>query len=641
MDVETGDDPIDTSGPSVSSLVRLTARRGWPAGVIVADAVRVAAAYVVVLVLRFDGSVPAAHWDHFLRFLPVAVMTHLLLYWAWHLYAPIWRHASIREARRVLEASVVSAAALLLFDILVQPRVPVSVVLLGSVMAMLLTGASRFQARLVASARADRTPTHAAGQRVALLGAGEAGAAMVRALAQRTGELLPVVALDDNRRLHGLTLLGIPVVASIEELPDVAKRFNVSLALLCVPDASPQLMRRVASAAEAAGVQVKVVPSVEQLVSGAGPIAASVRDLRIEDLLGRSQIETDLGAVAAMLKGRRVLITGAGGSIGSEIARQVNAFEPSELLLLDHDETHVHDIGADLPSAVQILADIRDAELLEEIFRRYKPEVVFHAAAHKHVPILELYPQEAVRTNVFGTQNVLDAAVAVGVERFVNISTDKAVDPSNVMGASKWVGEQLVMRTASEHEGAFCAVRFGNVIGSRGSVIATFAKQIERGGPVTVTDPRMSRFFMSVQEAVQLVLQAGALVTGGELYMLEMGEPVNILELAKRMIRLSGYEVGSEIEVRITGRRPGEKLFERLTADGEETEPTAHPSIRLVHAVPLAKAQLDMGLTALHAVAEATDSTAGADTLLALAQSITSSRPSTDPEGAPWSSTTT
>jgi FlaA1/EpsC-like NDP-sugar epimerase len=332
--------------------------------------------------------------------------------------------------------------------------------------------------------------------------------------------------------------------------------------------------------------------------------------LRIEDLLGREQVATDLDAVRDVVRGRRVLITGAGGSIGSEIARQVAEAEPGELILLDHDETHLHDVSAtiDLPVA-QVLADIRDALAIDDVFAKWRPEVVFHAAAHKHVPLLEQHPCEAARTNVVGTHNVVEASRRFGAERFVFISTDKAVRPSSVMGASKRIGEQIV--TAKTPEGAkWCAVRFGNVLGSRGSVIPTFARQIAAGGPVTVTDPRMTRFFMSIPEAVQLVLQAATFAEGGEVFMLEMGVPVNILDLAERMIRLSGRNVGSDIAVRITGVRPGEKLEEELCAPGETAHPTSHPGIVRLYPACVSVGQIDAGVRTMGALARRRDGAA-------------------------------
>jgi FlaA1/EpsC-like NDP-sugar epimerase len=378
-------------------------------------------------------------------------------------------------------------------------------------------------------------------------------------------------------------------------------------------------VRRAASAAEAADVALKVLPGISKAMNG-GASLRDIRDVRIEDLLGREQVVTDLDAVTAMLAGKRVLITGAGGSIGSEIARQVTACGPAALALVDHDETHLHDVAADLPGATQVLADIRNPDVVTRLFLQHRPEVVFHAAAHKHVPLLEEHPCEAVSTNVVGTRNVLDAAAEVGVGQLVFISTDKAVYPSSVMGASKRLGEQLVLHRAPV--GArYCAVRFGNVLGSRGSVVPTFMRQIEAGGPVTVTDPRMTRFFMSIEEAVQLVLQAAALADdgAGEVFMLDMGEPVRILDLAERMIRLSGRKPGTDIEIRISGIRPGEKLAEELTMVHEDESPTLHPSIRRVATAPVPADELELGVSELRALAGALADDACAELLKLLA----------------------
>ncbi len=304
----------------------------------------------------------------------------------------------------------------------------------------------------------------------------------------------------------------------------------------------------------------------------------------------------------ALIEGKRVLITGAGGSIGSEIARQVAGSDPAVLVLVDHDETHLHDAATSISGeTVQVLADIRDRDLIALVFATHRPEIVFHAAAHKHVPLLEAYPCEAAATNVLGTANVIDAAAKSGVERLVFISTDKAVVPSSVMGASKRLGEQLVLSQAPAH-GRHCAVRFGNVLGSRGSVVPTFMRQIAAGGPVTVTDPAMTRFFMSIEESVQLVLQAAALADGGELFMLDMGEPVRIMDLAERMIRLSGRRVGEDIEIEVTGVRPGEKLVETLRAADELAAPTIHPSITRVLPVSIPEERLGAGLVEMEAL---------------------------------------
>jgi FlaA1/EpsC-like NDP-sugar epimerase len=564
------------------------------------DALLTILAYFGALVLRFDGAVPDRYWLNFGTFVGVAVFAHLASNWAWGLYGQMWRHASVTEARRVVLSAITATAVLfaLFWSLRLVPR---SVIALGGAGSMMLLGALRFHSRLFAF---KRNPDARIGLRVAVVGAGESGAVIVREMLRNPAAgFTPVVVLDDDVRKQGRSLAGVSVSGGIDRLADEVIRLAVHQVVLAIPSAGPELVRRVAAQAEVAGVALKVLPSVKELIGGRVSVQ-DVRDLRIEDLLGRQQVETDLEGVRRLLHGRTVLITGAGGSIGAEITRQVAECAPGRLVLLDHDETHLHDAAAALDTdVVQVLADIRDRRLVDEVMAEHRPEVIFHAAAHKHVPLLEQHPCEAVRTNVIGTHNVVASAVAHAVERLVFISTDKAVEPSSVMGASKRLSEQIV--TAKAPPGArYCAVRFGNVVGSRGSVIPTFARQISAGGPVTVTDPRMTRFFMSVQEAVQLVLQAAAFAEGGEVFMLDMGEPVNILELAERMIRLSGRNVGTEIPVRIVGARPGEKITEQLRAPGEEPHPTPHPSIVRLYPQQVSELAVDAGVSWLAALAE-------------------------------------
>ena len=580
------------------------------------DVVLTVGAYAAMLVLRFDGAVPPEFWRRFPRFVALAAAVHLAANASLGLYRRIWRHAGVQEARGVLLAGILSTVALLLVQSAGSRSVPLSVVALGGASATVLVGFIRFQSRLFAF---HRSTGDKAGLRIAILGAGESAASVVREMQRNRSEgLSPVVVLDDDPNKHGRSLLGVPVAGGMEALPAVARRFDVHQALLAVPSADNALVRRAADAAELADIPLKVLPGVRDLIRGRVSVR-DARELRIEDLLGRQQVTTDLDSVKQVLSGRRVLITGGGGSIGGEIARQVAACDPASVVLLDHDETHLHDVANGLDQSVcQVLADIRNATLLLRIFEEHKPEIVFHAAAHKHVPLLESHPREAIENNVFGTVNVVDAARRTGVARLVFISTDKAVRPSNVMGASKRIGEQIVL-TRMPPGARYTVVRFGNVLGSRGSVIPTFARQIAAGGPVTVTDPRMTRFFMSIQEAVQLVLQSAALAEGGEVCMLEMGESVEILRLAQRMIRLSGYEIGTEIPIRITGVRPGEKLVEQLCDVDEEVQPTSHASIVRLLPPAMTHDSLDARLRLLADLLDPAREHLAAQTLLYLA----------------------
>jgi FlaA1/EpsC-like NDP-sugar epimerase len=556
---------------------RAAVRLGLDPALFVFDAALIIAAYVAVLLLRFDGDVPATWRPGFLKFVGAAVAIHLASNWGFGLYRQMWRHASVQEAQRILQAGLTAGLGVLAVFLVAGRQVPLSVAVLGAFVATILIGALRFQARLFAFHRRDERGE--AGLRVVVVGAGQAGAAMVREMQRsRSAGLIPVAFLDDDPRKHGLSLLGVRVVGSTTEVREVVERLDAHRVLLAIVDAGQGLVTRVAAGAEAADVPLQLLPGFGALMRDRISLR-DVRDLRIEDLIGREEVKIDFDAVREMLRGRRVLVTGGGGSIGSEIGRQVAACEPAQLVLLDHDETHLYDAAEGMPEPVVLaLADVRDPVRIRRVFEQHRPEVVFHAAAHKHVPILESQASEAVETNVLGTECLAAYASEFGADTFVFISTDKAVRPKSVMGASKWVGEQVVLSRADDDR-RFCAVRFGNVLGSRGSVIPTFTRQIASGGPVTVTDPRMTRYFMTIEEAVQLVLQAAVFARGGEIFMLEMGRAVNIMDLAKRMIRLSGYRAGVDIEIEVTGIRQGEKLAEELAAPDERKNPTDHESI--------------------------------------------------------------
>jgi FlaA1/EpsC-like NDP-sugar epimerase len=572
----TNPDAHDVRGAASRNLATRAARVRAEATAAVLDVILIAGGYCMVMFVRTVGEATPDQWSQLLLFMPAAVLITLVVAWRCGLYAQIWRHASVAEARRVLLAGLASAVLVAGVSEAAGRPFPVSVSLFGAMSVTMLLGAVRFQSRLFAFHRRQAELT---GLRVAVLGAGEAAAELVRSMRRDPhAGLVPAVMLDDDSRKHGLSCSGVPVVGDFDELAQLTETTEIHQVILAIPSASHDTIRRAADLADSVGLPLRVLPPVHELIGGRVRTAA-VRDLRIDDLLGRTPIDTDLASVHALLEGRRVLVTGAGGSIGSEIARQVAACAPSELLLLEHDETHLHDLMSTMEAAATpLLADVRHRDHIAQLFLEHRPEVVFHAAAHKHVPLLEAHPCEAVKTNIMGTRNVVDAAVGSGTERFVFISTDKAVAPTSVMGASKRLGERMTL-AAGDIDRHYCAVRFGNVLGSRGSVIPTFLRQIESGGPVTVTDARMTRFFMSIPEAVQLVLQAAAMSDGGEIFMLEMGEPVRIIDLAKRMVRLSGYRPGTDVEIRVTGVRPGEKLSEELRAPAEKPQATSHPAI--------------------------------------------------------------
>jgi FlaA1/EpsC-like NDP-sugar epimerase len=595
------------------------------------DTILLSAAAAFALLFRYDGEVSAQAWKGLLEFLPLAVVIFVGVSAVGGVYGQLWRYASVIEARRVLLAGCCSTALIVALDF-VHRFVPLTVALVAGLAATMLVGLARFQTRLVSfRRRADdhqEDQTSRAGLNVVVVGAGRSGAELIRQMqSHEHSGLVPVAVVDDDRRTWGRTLHGIRVKGALTDLPELLTDLDVHQIVLADAQASPDTVSRIAAIADSAGVALRILPATDELVRS-GLRLRDVRDLRIDDLLGRDPVNTDFPQIAALLQGRRVLVTGAGGSIGSEICRQVARCGPGLLVLLDHDETHLHDVLATLPvPGVPELVDIRDAARLSRVLHKHKPHVVFHAAAHKHVPMLESAPSEAVMTNVVGSANLIEAAEAVGVSHLVLISTDKAVHPSSVMGASKSIAEQLVLTSAQRSSRAWCGVRFGNVLGSRGSVIPTFSQQIEAGGPVIVTDARMTRYFMTIPEAVQLVLQAAAMSRGAELFMLEMGRPVRILDLAHKMIRLSGRRPGTDVEIRIGGMRPGEKLHEELRIPEESLFPTGHPSVLRLEPVILDESYLADRIAHLRRLAEADDTDELRTALLAAA-------PDRDPESA-------
>jgi FlaA1/EpsC-like NDP-sugar epimerase len=579
------------------------------------DLVMVVAVYTGLFLTRFDFDVPSAYWGRFAVFLPIACLLSLATNALFGCYGRTWRHASIDEAARLLGAGAVTGVVLLVGFVWGSERVPLTVLVAGPVLATFLFGMLRFQSRLFAYRRSTE---RLSGIRVAVVGVGADGAAALREMQSTpTLGLTPVVAVDDNGALWGRSVHGVRIAGPIADLRRIVDEFEVTQVLLAVPDASRALVQTVAAAAEQAGVPVRVLRTSSSWVHGM-PRLRDVRELDIEDLLRRGQVDIDLEPVRRLLQGRRVLVTGGGGWIGSEIARQVAAFDPESLVLLDHDETHLYDTLQDLGGQAELaLADIRDASVVDAVFDRYRPQVVFHAAAHKHVPILEDFASEAIRTNVFGTLNVLNACNRAQTAHLVCISTDKAATPTSVMGASKWVAEQVLMSRAEDQ--GYCSVRFGNVLGSRGSVIPTFQHQIASGGPVTVTDPKMTRYFMSTDEAVRLVLLAAAGSGDRRMLALDMGDQVNIYELAERMIRLCGYQPHRDIEIKITGLRPGENLFESLIGPQETAEALPGSPFVGINPVRLPRVVLDDALGHLDTLSVAGDHASAREALLRLA----------------------
>jgi FlaA1/EpsC-like NDP-sugar epimerase len=590
--------------PNLPSRIVSHLRRDVP--LVLMDVAVAMAAYLIPLVLRFEGRVPGRYWESYWLFIPLVTAIHLGANLLFRLYGHMWRYASVEEARRVIGSTVTAGAVVVLLSELLGSNgrpLPLSVVVFGTFLTLAGYGAIRFQSRLFAFRRRNDA---AEPKRILIVGAGDAGSMVLRDILRNPAlGLHPVGIVDDDPRKRGRALHGIRVRGERGDIPHLVAKLAVDQVLFAIPSARGDDVRDVVACCEQANVVLKMLPSVRELVGGRVSVR-DIRDLRIDDFLGREPVETNLQAVGNLLRGKRVLITGAGGSIGSEISLQVAAFEPAALLLLDHDETHLYEVSKTLRGVEPqlLLADIRNPERVHAIFARHRPEVVFHAAAHKHVPFLESHPEEAVLTNVLGTANLADAALAWGTERFVLISTDKAIRPSSVMGSSKWLAEQILWSLEGRNGCRYTAVRFGNVLGSRGSVIPTFFRQIARGEPVTITDPGMARFFMSVREAVQLVLQAAAQSRGGEVFTLRMGEPVTILDLAHRVIRMTGRVPDKDVPISIVGPRPGEKLIEEIVAADEESVDSDHPSIMVSRPPTLDPRELRRALREVEALAD-------------------------------------
>ena len=548
-------------------------------------------ATVIAYALRFEGfEWGPAHHQAAVVYLLVSLPIKLYVAWSVGIYRRLWRYAGIIEVERLIASAAISGLVCILLGGLILPvlgitevRVPLSVLFMDGLLTAAFAALPRLGMRAFGRRRQRRRAE--AGRRALIVGAGAAGEMIVKELLGHPQlGLNPVGFLDDDPSKHGHRLNDLPVLGPITSLEKIVLTQEIDEVIIAMPRAPGSLVRQIVRAALAVGVNTRTVPGIYDILSGRVTVA-SLRQVEIQDLLRREPIQTDLDQVRVLATGETTLVTGAGGSIGSELCRQLARLEPAQILLLGHGENSIFDILAELterfPSvtAIPIIADVRDRERLRQVFEQYHPYSVFHAAAHKHVPLMEGNIAEAVTNNVLGTKNVAELSAEFGVEHLVLISTDKAVRPTNIMGATKRVAEQIVQEIAEAHERKFVAVRFGNVLGSRGSVVPTFLRQIQTGGPVTVTHPEMRRYFMTIPEAVQLVLQAGAIGRGGEVFVLDMGEPIKVLDLATDLIRLSGLEVDVDIEIRFSGTRPGEKLYEELFCDGESAIATDHPKV--------------------------------------------------------------
>jgi FlaA1/EpsC-like NDP-sugar epimerase len=563
------------------------------------DALVIALAYVTAYLLRFEGDIPPLMLRSMAWTLPYVVALFYGAMVALGVHRLAWRYISLRDTRRIALAIGSSTLLLLVSRFVVgsmaassehplnRAIIPLGVTLSMAPFAFLGIVSVRVLRRMLAEQdeTSRRVRQEAEPTRTMLIGAGRAGVLVAREMASRPDlGMVPVGFLDDDPVKVGTVIQGVPVLGTTGDLDRLCAKHGAKQALITIAAASGSSIRRITKLCEEAAVPVKIIPGLFEIVGGQVNLSR-IREVAIEDLLGREPVQLDEDAINRVVRGRTVLVTGAGGSIGSELCRQIGRFSPASLMLLEHSENSLFFIERELRALFPelpirtYLADIRERARVDGILARQRPDVIFHAAAHKHVPMMEANPTEAIKNNVLGTKALAELADAHGVSEFVMISTDKAVNPTSVMGASKRAAEIIIQALSQRSKTRFVAVRFGNVLGSAGSVVPIFKEQIARGGPVTVTDAEMKRYFMTIPEACQLVLQAGAMGAGGEIFVLDMGEPVKIIDLARDLIALSGLRVGEDIEIRVTGVRPGEKLFEELALEEEGAERTRHPKV--------------------------------------------------------------
>jgi FlaA1/EpsC-like NDP-sugar epimerase len=592
----------------------LTRHRLWQ---VAADAAIVALAWVASWYVRFDGPRPVFYdryldWDIVL----LVVAIKLPVFAGFGFYNRWWRYVSTRDmwsaVRGVLAAS---GAAFLVFELfeIHKAAVPRGIWIIDLLLCMAFVAGTRLLARTLIE-RPTPGRIVARGKEVIVVGAGDAAQLILKEMQRNPAyAYTPIGLIDDDPRKKNLRLHGIRVLGTTDDLRHLLRDRRPDEVLIAVPSATGEYRQRVVEIARRENVPVKTLPALHELISGDLNLAGQIRPVEVEDVLGREPVEVDVAAISGYLAGATVLVTGAGGSIGAELCRQIERAKPGRLVLVDHSEPALFEIerelvdGRKFPAVIPVLADVKHASKMRQVFESYQPRVVFHAAAYKHVPLMEANPVEAVRNNTLGTRTVAEIAAEFGVERFVLVSTDKAVNPKTVMGQSKavceWIVEALGHRT--DVPTRFVAVRFGNVLGSSGSVIPIFRRQIAAGGPVTVTHPEMTRYFMTIPEAVSLVVQAGAIGGRGQVFVLDMGEPVRIMDLAESMIRLSGREPGRDVAIEVIGARPGEKLHEELWSGGEAVSPSAHPAILTVTRPEIDAAWLESELGELERLVEA------------------------------------
>lgn len=556
------------------------------------DIIVINIAWFTSLILRFDGRIPHTYLAHWWEISLIVTVIRIGVFLFFRLYQSLWSYSSIPEFFLVIKAVTISTVIVWIFALSGQSLgwlpfpTPKAIGMIDWLLNIIALGGWRFAVRFRREWVISRlNAKNAIKKRLLIVGAGEAGSIIIREIFKElANNYLPIGFIDDDPCKKGHSLHGIPILGTRQDIPRLIKQYEVEEVVIALPSASRQDIREILEICQQATAHILMIPPVTEIINGLVSMK-QLRDVQIEDLLGREPVRVDLAAISHYLNKERVLITGAGGSIGSEICRQVANFKPEVLLLLGRGENSIFEIDQELAvvfpqlTKIPIIADIRDRSKLSQVFKTYHPTVIFHAAAHKHVPLMEQAPDEAVKNNIFGTKNLAELADEYNCKRFVLISTDKAVNPTSVMGATKRVAELILQDLNTRSKTKFMAVRFGNVLGSRGSIIPLFRNQIARGGPVTVTTPEITRFFMTIPEAAQLVIQAGALGQGGEIFILDMGEPVKIVDLARELIRLSGFVPDKDIKIEFTGIRPGEKMYEELLTTDEGLRSTMHQRI--------------------------------------------------------------
>ena len=551
------------------------------------DIILINLAFYLAFYLRFDGNIPKVNFQGYTNNIIAITTIKIIVFTYFGLYKSLWKYASIEELMQVFMATVVSNTVTLSYLVFRQTHLPRSIYAIVTMLDGLMIGGSRFSYRAFRRIRNNDFNIKTKQKRVMIIGAGDAGAMVIKELKNHT-ELnsKPVALIDDNEKKEGQRINGVPVLGQRLDIASVAKKNDIDEIIIAIPSTNKKDIRDIVNECKRTNCKLKILPGMFELIDGKVSIN-EIRDVQIEDLLGREEVKLNTDEINKYLKGKKVLVTGGGGSIGSELCRQIAKFEPEKLIILDIYENNAYEIQNELKrkykdlNLVVKIASVRDKQRIEEVIADIRPDVVFHAAAHKHVPLMEESPKEAIKNNVLGTLNVVQASDKYAVKRFVMISTDKAVNPTNIMGASKRLCEMVVQSIDKVSKTEFVAVRFGNVLGSNGSVIPLFKRQIAEGGPITVTHKDIIRYFMTIPEAAQLVMQAGAMAKGGEIFVLNMGEPVKIVDLAKDLIKLSGLEPDEDIKIEITGLRPGEKLYEELLMNEEGMEATKHEKIHI------------------------------------------------------------